>query len=144
MQKPWIEFRKWQYEEDILHFEVEASDGKFSGAQEFYLDKEQLVDLGSRLRAFPRDAHDEVVLELGEPVGRWAYWVRLRFWVCDAVGHAALTVDLANNLKPPHGRTIGFTIQAEVASLNCLGERIASWVVSDEPSFRQELTPSWA
>jgi hypothetical protein len=139
MEKPWIEFRKRPYEEDTLHFEVAASDGGFSGSQEFYLGKGQLGDFGHRLRGFPGDAHDDVVFELGEPGERWAYWVRLRVWLSDAVGHAAVTVDLANNSKAPHGRQIGFTIQTEVASVNRLGERLASWVVSDQPSFRQEL-----
>ena len=144
MRRPWIEFRKWPYEPDTLHFEIAASDGTFSGAQDFYLGTTDIEKLADRLRGFPRDTNDEAVLDIGERDERWAYWVRLRFWLYDAVGHAALTIDLTNNRKQQHDRSVRFTIQTEVASFNRLGEALASWLSSEQASFRHEFTPQGA
>src|SRR5262245_32597826 len=140
MNTAWIQFKKWQYEPGVFHVEVSASDAGYAASQDFYIAAGEIVSLAKRLQAFPRDLTDEITLTIGERDTKWAHAVNLRFWICDASGHGAITFDVSNNGAEPYARNALFTVRCEVASLNRLGKDLAEWVQSDEESVLTELT----
>jgi len=140
MEKPWIRFSKWPYEESMLHFEVEASDGSYVASQDFYADLSDLLEFGQGLVAFPRVQSDQVLFQAGKNDPGWAHWVSIRVYCYDAVGHGAIEVEVDNNKKGTHGRQAQFTIRTEVASINRLGQGLVTWLDGKEPTLQVRLT----
>ncbi len=144
MEKPWIRFSKWPYEEAISHFVVEASDGAYVAIQEFYAYDSDLLEFAKKLTAFPEGQSDEVVFQAGKWDAGWAHWVSLRAYCYDAVGHGAIAVEVGNNQKGTFGRQAQFTIRSEVASINRMGQGLKTWLAGTEPKFHVELAPERA
>ncbi|HET7342634.1 MAG TPA: hypothetical protein VFL90_14320, partial [Methylomirabilota bacterium] len=71
--------------------------------------------------------------------GGSAAWVRLRVWIADSSGRAALTLDVGNGQAGAARREACFTIRCDVAALNALGNRLVRWVTTDDPGLRVEL-----
>lgn len=72
------------------HVEITASNGYFSGVQDFYTHREDLEILGTKFCNFPQDLHDEVILRLGEKSDKYAYFLLVRAFLYNSVGHAAI------------------------------------------------------
>ncbi len=138
MDGPWVELTKWPYDDPLLHFRLRAADGGFAAEQEFYLDGEEMAELGRRLQVFLVGAASEIILSLGER-GGGGPWVQLRCWLSDSVGRVALTIDVGNNRSGADRREACFTIRCEAAALNSLGARLVRWIATDEPSVRVDL-----
>ncbi|PYM19283.1 MAG: hypothetical protein DMD81_04085 [Candidatus Rokuibacteriota bacterium] len=139
--RPWIEFTKWPYEEEMFHFQVAASDCGFSASQEFYGYADDVTTFGTALQAFPRGRGDEVVLEAGRRDMGFAHWVSVRVYLYDSVGHAAVALNVSNNGHEPYRREARFTIRCEVASLNQLGDALVHWIRSSARTVHVALTP---
>lgn len=142
VERPWVEFRKWPYEEGVWHLEIAAADGRFGACQDFYASESQILEFARELQAFPRHREHAVVLEVGQRDPKWAHWVYLRGFLVDPLGRAALVVEVSTNREDPHRREAHFSILCEVASLNRLGQLLARWIVEDDSTCRVELTPS--
>ena len=97
------------------HIEFSASNARFAGGGDFYADPEQLTEFGSQLGAWPKHAKDEVCFELGSRAKGWPYYLLLRAYMYDAVGHAALGICFETNGIPPHAAQADFSIRCEVA-----------------------------
>ena len=135
---PWIELAKWPYADPVLHFRVRAADGGWAAEHEFYLDRDEMAELGRRLEAFSLAGAGEVILSLGERRGGGG-WLHLRVWVADSSGRAALTLDVGNAESGADRREASFTIRCDVAALNSLGARLPRWLDTDAPALRVEL-----
>jgi hypothetical protein len=129
-----ISFTRLPYDDSAWHVEVRASSGTYSAAQEFYVYPADLAAFSQRLIAFPRDIRDEVRYELGSRTENWAYYLLLRAFVYDSVGHAALEFAADNRCSIPGHAQASFFIPCEAAALNRLGEQLHAWTRhSDEP-----------
>jgi hypothetical protein len=137
-----IELVRWPYEDEAWHVEIRATDGQYCAEQEFYTYPSDLVQLASRLRAFPAHRGAEVIFEAGSKDPKWAHWVFLRAFLVDAAGHAAMTVDVGNNGDEFRTRAARFTIECDVASLNRLGEQLGQWVEESGAALRCRLYSS--
>lgn len=126
-----ISFQRLPYEPE-WHVEITASNGYFSGVQDFYTHPEDLKILGTKFRDFPQNLHDEVILRLGEKSDKYAYFLLVRAFLYNSVGHAAIEFAADNNLKPPHQAQTNFFILTEVAAINQLGQQLLNWIVAND------------
>jgi hypothetical protein len=125
MSAPFVVIRRTPYEEPYaLNLEIRAGNGTFSGATDFFIDTAELRNLGEGLRRFPRRAPDEIVYQYGseDPADRRHRYFRLRAYTIDAVGHCALQLAMNLNAREPGEGACRFSIPAEAAELNHLGE----------------------
>jgi hypothetical protein len=132
MTTAFISLERFPYDNSVWHVEIGASNGSFSGKQDFYTYPEDLETLGSDLCKFPKSAQDEVRFELGDRTGKWAYFILIRAFLFDSVGHAAIEFSTGNNSTPPNHSQASFFIRSEVASINHLGQQLRTWIISHD------------
>jgi hypothetical protein len=95
----------------LLNFLFSASNGRFSAAQAIleYVDAFKLF--GRSLIGFPAKSEDKPLLEIGSMKGRSAYYISLRPYIFDAVGHSALKLSWTigarlNTWRTRHSKSI--------------------------------------
>ncbi|MBE9159588.1 hypothetical protein IQ265_22535 [Nodosilinea sp. LEGE 06152] len=134
MANAFISLKRLLYDDLAWRVEISASNGYFSGVQDFYTYPENLDALGADFYKFPQSIQDEVRFELGDRTGKWAYFVLVRAFLFDSVGHAAIEFAVDNNaMSIDHAQT-SFFIRTEVAAINNLGQQLRAWVVApDKP-----------
>ncbi len=115
------------YDDDALHVELYASNASFAAAQDFYCYPEDVRAFGERLSELPAHGQEEVVWEIGAPSAEWAYHVKLRVYLVDALGHSALEIFVDNHFISPARGVAAFSIPSEPASLNRLGRSLVAW-----------------
>ena len=116
--------RKPYEEPHHLNLVIEAWNERINGLLEFYCNLEGIKKLGKQLADFAGDRDKEIVYELGSelPQDRFAFFLSLRVRPLDSLGHCAVMVRLNNNQDPPARLVSEFSIRADVADLNRLGE----------------------
>lgn len=129
MSAKFIAFKRFPYDGLEWHIEISASNGYFSGVQDFYTYPEDLNIFGSNLYKFPQNIKDEVRFELGEQTDKYAYFVLIRAFLYNSVGHAAIEFAVDNNAKSPNHAQTSFFIHTEVNAINNLGQQLQSWVI---------------
>jgi hypothetical protein len=124
MTEPFVTIRRMPYEEPyLLNLQVRASNGAFAGEVEIYEDTEQLRELGRALRRFPARVPDEVVKEIGSDDAKASYChFRMRAFTIDRTGHCALQFIFDPHQPEPHGGSCRFSIPADPAAVNRLGD----------------------
>ena len=125
--KPFLKVKVLTDDNGELHYLLQASNGSSATAQEFYGYREDWKEFAAKLRTFPKSPTDEVRFELGEDDEKWAYYLLLRAFCFDSLGHSALEVFAVSPSTPPHGYRDRFFIIAEPSALNRLGETLAGW-----------------
>ena len=104
----------------VYAFGFTANSGAFSGYTEVSFDEGELRSIGSRLREFPAvGLQSQVLWELGSDSSR------LRFFIRDAIGHAAIEAALVYGVG--NAESAKMLIPVEVAAVNRLGERLLTW-----------------
>ncbi|MDQ3622119.1 MAG: hypothetical protein M3463_06480 [Verrucomicrobiota bacterium] len=144
MNAPGIRFTRHPYEEPYhLNLQLEASNGRVHGGLDYYCNAEDLKILGKQLVDFTGADNHEVVYELGseKPIDRFAFFLSLRVKPLDSSGHCAVQIRLKNYEEPPSREVMEFSIRANVADLNRLGNllvgfgrlqhRVLEWHVQD-------------
>jgi hypothetical protein len=99
-----IVIRRHPYEEPRhLNLVISATHGGFAGTLDYYCSATDLVEIGTRLMAFPERTGDNYVYERGSthPEDRWAYYFSLRAFTVDSSGHCALQITMNNNASRP-------------------------------------------
>lgn len=112
------------YEEPShLQLLLEASNGGQSASLEIYVNADSIKEMASALEVFPRHALDAYLFEIGSEreEDRWAYYLRFRAFLTDALGHSALLFRFNNNRELPFRELAEFCIETEPASINRLG-----------------------
>jgi hypothetical protein len=127
-----ISLERFPYDDLAWHVEISASNGSFSGVQDFYTYPEDLENFGSNLCKFPKNIQDEVRFELGDQTSKWAYFILIRAFLFDSTGHAAIEFSVNNNSIPPNHAQTSFFIHSEVASINNLGQQLKAWIISHD------------
>lgn len=121
---PYLKFARRRYEEPYhLHLFLAASNGRQVSAIDFYIGRDTLTEWAEGIEVFPRHRDHVYLWECGSerPEDRCAYYVRLRVFAVDAVGHCAVHLRLNNNAAFPEREISEFCILAEAAAINRLG-----------------------
>jgi hypothetical protein len=125
-----IRIERSPYEEPFhLQLLLEVSNGRQTASLEIYLSIDSLRELADALEVFPRHVNDVHVLEIGteDPRERWAYYLLIRAFVTNGLGHCALMFRLNNNRDLPYRELAEFCIEAEPANINQLGRLLRTF-----------------
>jgi len=125
-----IRITRHPYEEPYrLNLHIEASNGRINGTLEYYCNADDLKTLGKQLVDFTGSRSHEIVYELGseKPSDRFAFFLSLRVKPLDSSGHCAVLIRLNNNEEPPSRQISEFSIKADVADLNRLGNLLVEF-----------------
>jgi hypothetical protein len=140
-----IQIKRVPYEEPYhVNHVFTASNGVFNGFLEYYCVASDLKDIGTALRAFPTKVPNAYSYEIGStrPEDNFAYHFALHAYTTDCSGHCALQVVIDNNQDRPDEGVCRFSIRAEPAAINRLGNLLMefanlkhhelNWTVSGE------------
>lgn len=124
MPKPFLRVRRYLYEEPLnTQIEISASNGFFAGTTDIYCAVQDLAEIASGLKSFPKSVPDEYRYEHGseDPALRCYRYLSLRAYTTVAAGHAALQIKINSNTIQPNEGMCEFSIKAEAAAINRLG-----------------------
>ncbi|QOV89915.1 hypothetical protein [Humisphaera borealis] len=130
MSEAGIELSRTPYEEPYhLCLLIRASNGRLRGELEYYCNASDIQELGSQLRRYSGDREKEIVYELGseKPEDRFAFFLSLRVKAINLRGHCCVSVRLNNNDSRPDREITEFSIPAEVADVNRLGDLLTGF-----------------
>jgi hypothetical protein len=134
MDEPAVSFVRLPYDKSAWRVVIQASNGQFTGDQEFYVDTTELGEFARRLAAFPSGPDDEARLVQGSRDGNWAYYLIVRAFLIDRAEHAALEFAFDNRQPSPDHAQVSVFIRCEVAAISRLGQWLGAWLRgSDEP-----------
>lgn len=125
MKESYIIIRRYPYEEpDNIELRFYASNGSFSGEVDIYITPEEIIEIGSALRQFPSSINDEYLYTYGseELANNFNRYFLLRAYTTNASGHCALQMCINSNRLTPEEGVCKFSIPAEAAAINRLGE----------------------
>ncbi|MEZ5690995.1 MAG: hypothetical protein R3D71_04945 [Rickettsiales bacterium] len=127
MSSPYLIIRRHLYEEPYhTQLEIIVSNGIFSGKIIIYVVVDDIKTIGQDLRKFPQKIGDECKFECGltnhSDEDKWAYYFLLRAYTTDFSGHCAIQFIIDLNEKEPEEAMCKFSIVAESAAINRLGE----------------------
>jgi hypothetical protein len=122
--KPFIQITRYLYEEPYhLQLVMAASNGRQRGKIEYYANADDLTEIASVLKEFPRHPTDVYRYEIGSQRSedKWPYFLRLRLVTTDSPGRYAIHLAFNNNREIPYRESSEFCIPVEAAALNQLG-----------------------
>ena len=97
---------------------------------------------GQQLQGFPSHLTSRVALETRVSEPSIHGYLLLEAYCYDAMGHTALRVIADNMEQEPFRQRMEFSIPAEVASLNKLGQLLANWQVADNTEVQWQAQTS--
>jgi hypothetical protein len=130
MKTPCIKLTRYPYEEPYhLNLHIEAANERVNGNLEYYCNAKDLTRFGKQLADFTGTPEQEVIYELGseDPRVRFAFFLSLRVIPLDSLGHCAILIRLNNNREPAERQVTEFSIPAEVADINRLGDLLITF-----------------
>jgi hypothetical protein len=130
-----IRIKKLCEDIDAPHVELFISNGDFAAAQDSYISDQEFLEFGEALQAFPRNLQHEVIFENGSPAPNYSCYIRLKAFVYDGVGHAALEVKMESHGAVPYRASAHYYVLCEAAALNRLGQSLKLWVRSKAVEF---------
>jgi len=130
--KPFLKVRIYSDDNGELHYGLQASSGSSMTSQDFYGYRDDFEDFASGLRDFASSPRDEAKLEFGGDSPKCAYYVLLRAFCFDSVGHSALEICTSSPISAPHGHREHFFIHTEPAALNHLGRILNEWTKKEK------------
>lgn len=118
--EPGLELRVIWVDEALIELSVRASNGRFAARVELYVDAGRLAAFARALRGFPASSRDRRELELGTFDPGWAGGgVRLGLRCTDALGHAAMSVELRADPQYHGGaENAAFDVRVEPAAID--------------------------
>lgn len=134
--------RRCPYEEPYhTQLEFVVSNGAFHGRTDLYCAVDDLREIGIALRNFPARAGDEYRYEYGteDPQVRFYRYFLLRAYTFDALGNCALQIAINLNAADPEEGICKFSLRADAASINRLGELFVQFSQLRHLEFRWSL-----
>ena len=125
MRSPRIIIRRFPYEEPYhAHLEFELDNGLFRAKTDIYCNVGDIAAIGKGLLEFPSRVGDEYCYRYGseDPKDNFYRFFPLRAYTIDLVGHCALQFAMNTNTQEPDEGSFRFSIRADPAALNRLGE----------------------
>jgi hypothetical protein len=115
--------------DDYASFDLTASRGVLHVLAHIWDYLDLFEQFGLKLATFPQNLADTVEIEIGQmQPGFSQSYLLLKAYVYDANGHAALKIVVHNNECEPQMQRVEFSIPADIASLNKLGNLLKSWL----------------
>ncbi|RYX85104.1 hypothetical protein EON83_07605 [bacterium] len=139
MNESYLMVRRHPYEEpDHTQLEFIVSNGSFTGGIDFYCGVDDIANIGTALRAFPRSISDEYVYEYGSPVASKRFYrhFRLRAYTIDRSGHCALQITINLNRDEPEEGICRFSMRCEPWSLERLGNLFLAFARLEHLEFK--------
>lgn len=130
MNEEFIYIQRIPYEEPYhLHLRFAATNGRFGGSLDIYINASDLKDIGEALMNFPQEVPDSYSYMIGSsnPEDRSAFYFALHTYTIGGLGHSALQIEIDNNENRPHGATCRFSIEAEPSAIRCLGKLLLNF-----------------
>lgn len=112
---------------DDIQFQIQIESYCCKTSLDFYGCEDDFKGFGCKLTEFPKGINDTVVFELGERDKKWAYYMFIKAFCYDTLGHTALRIVVDNLGDNVNGHRSEFSIFSEVAAINSLGEKLLSW-----------------
>ena len=125
MNSAYLTVRRLPYEEPYdTQLEIIASNGVLYGSTDIYCNVSDLTEIGDALKAFPKSIPDEFKYEYGssDPAMRFYHHFVLRVYTVGSWGKCALQISINQNQSEPEEGICLFSIPAEAASINRLGD----------------------
>jgi len=119
--QPGLEITVIWFDEDLAEVRARASNGRFSGEAEAYVDLAFAAQLASALRGFPQRREDVREFELGTLDPQFAGGgVRLRLRCADWTAHTLLDVEIHAGSEPRSSSkdTAAFSIPIEAVGVD--------------------------
>ena len=132
-----------EVDNEDVQFQIEIENYCCRTSIDFYGAVESFKDFGHKLAEFPKSIDDIVVFQLGEDDGRWAYYIVIKAFCYDISGHATLSVLVHRHGGDVNGYRIEFSIISEAASINSLGQKLATWNPLESKEIIWESFASW-
>jgi hypothetical protein len=124
MSGSYVKIRRHPYEEPY-HTQLEffVSNGRFSSTFDLYCNVEDITLMGKALKGFPRNSKDEYSYIYGSDKleDKFYRYFKWRVYITDLLGHCALQFIINLNGKEPQEGLSTFSIAAEAAAINRLG-----------------------
>lgn len=118
-----------------IQYVIKLSSELCSTTLDFYSHANIFKAFGTSLINFPKNINEVIVFQLGEDDERYSEYLNLKAFCYDNSGHSVLRVVADNNAKGVIGYRTEFSIFAEAASLNVLGETLVKWNPELEKEF---------
>ena len=115
-------------------FDVTVTKGPIKYRLHFYSDVDAWKSFGERLTNFPSHIADQEQIELGSTASPT--------YLSLCASRSGLKVIMSEEDESPHRCRLEFTILAEVASLNKLGQLLCGWQVEDDSEILWEAYTS--
>jgi hypothetical protein len=138
-EAPWIAVKRCPYEEPHhTQIEVGAWNGAFGGAVDIYCSVRTIGEIGRGLLGFPSKVPDEYEFVYGsdDPSARVYRYFRMRAYTTDSAGHCAIQFVMDLNTKAPDEGRCCFSIVAEPARINLLGDFFCRLEGDERSRFR--------
>jgi hypothetical protein len=120
------------FDNDAISLRVRCSNGGFSGETYLYVTHSDFVDMGKRLKGFPKSPSDIRDIELGTFEPTWAGGgIKLHFYCVDRAGHAKVDVKLRSDRCKALGDldSAAFSIPVESAAIDSFISQIMKMTV---------------
>lgn len=120
----YIRITRKPYEEPYnLNLKIQASNSSARVEMDFYIGAQVLTEFANALEQFPKYKNQVFLWEAGSevPEDRWAYYLRIRTFCLDELGHCAIQLRWNNNQNLPDRVISDFCILAEAGQVNRLG-----------------------
>ena len=121
-------------------FDVTVRKGQLEVHTYFHGNTDTWKEFGQRLVEFPVTTADCVVFE--DSIGEYSPYFSLMAYCYDAGGHSAVRVVFDNRTPDPDRYYTQFSILAEVAAINRLGQMLLNWDVTACPEVMWEAKTS--
>ena len=125
-----------------IQYVIKLSSELCSTSLDFYAHANIFKAFGTALTGFPKDVNDVVVFQLGKDDPKYSDYLNLKAFCYDGSGYSAIRVVAVNNAKGAYSYRTEFSIFAEAASLNMLGESLIKWNPELEAEFYWESNES--
>lgn len=122
-----IKIKVLEIDNDDLQFQIEIQNYYCKTSLEFYGSVNDFIEFGRKLAEFPKGINDIVEFKLGEDDRKWAYYMFIKVFCYDSSGHTALRILVDNLSDNVNGHRSEFSIFSEAASINLLGQKLATW-----------------
>lgn len=125
--------------DDISEFEIVAISNDWQSSLKFWGNADLFKDFGNQLKSFPNKTKKNITFELGaELTGKkpeWDYYLLMRAYYYDEVGHIAIEIAINNNKQNPDLQNARFNIFSEPEQTSKLGKLLSEW----NPATQSEL-----
>ncbi|NCI48993.1 hypothetical protein GWC95_03610 [Sediminibacterium roseum] len=115
------------HSDNETYFRIDISNNNCSTFLQFYGYDDSFHEFGQSLINFPQTINDTPIFEIGKDDIKWAYYLNIKVLCYDASGHSAIKIKAINNGDIISGYQSEFTIVAEAASINQLGQLLTNW-----------------